>query len=260
MRLYTISTGQASQLCSVTRDTVLKWVKRGKVQAIRTAGGHFRINEDSLKPYFANNFIDEQVIDKPVIEEYSDGTSFCWEYHSSGGDVKDGCRECMVFKTRAEKCYLMAGLGKGTGFTGTFCKSNCYDCEYFNNMYKSDLNVLVVTENKELSNDLKRDIRGSITLKSSICEYDTSYIVQDFRPDFIIVDETLVKTQPDDLCRHLINDPRIHGAQIVLAISGTLPQERLLDGICATINTPFTSCALEDCIDKLQKNLLGKRN
>ena len=38
-----LTTTQAAKLLSVTPDTVLKWVKAGKVKSYRTLGGHFRI-------------------------------------------------------------------------------------------------------------------------------------------------------------------------------------------------------------------------
>ena len=42
------STGQAAKLCAVTPDTVLKWIKRGRLRARRTPGGHYRISREDL--------------------------------------------------------------------------------------------------------------------------------------------------------------------------------------------------------------------
>ncbi len=39
-----LTTGQAAKLCEVTPDTVLKWIRKGRLRGGRTAGGHFRIN------------------------------------------------------------------------------------------------------------------------------------------------------------------------------------------------------------------------
>jgi len=36
-----LTTGQMAKLLSVTPDTVLKWIKRDKLPALRTAGGHY---------------------------------------------------------------------------------------------------------------------------------------------------------------------------------------------------------------------------
>ena len=39
-----ITTGEAADMCCVTPDAVLKWIKGGKIPGVRTAGGHYRIN------------------------------------------------------------------------------------------------------------------------------------------------------------------------------------------------------------------------
>ena len=51
MREETVSTGQAAKLCGVKPDTILKWIKKDKIYAFQTAGGHYRIHKDKLKPY-----------------------------------------------------------------------------------------------------------------------------------------------------------------------------------------------------------------
>lgn len=43
---YTIP--QAAKICSVSRGTVWRWVKTGKLRAAVTAGGHHRIRKDEL--------------------------------------------------------------------------------------------------------------------------------------------------------------------------------------------------------------------
>ena len=44
--IYTIP--QAAEVCSVSRGTVWRWVKTGKLRAAVTAGGHHRIMKDDL--------------------------------------------------------------------------------------------------------------------------------------------------------------------------------------------------------------------
>ena len=43
-----ISTGKAAKMLSVTPDAVLKWIKKGKIPARRTPGGHYRIPLDAV--------------------------------------------------------------------------------------------------------------------------------------------------------------------------------------------------------------------
>jgi excisionase family DNA binding protein len=258
MDSQTISTGQAAKLCEVTRDTVLKWVKRGRLEAVRTAGGHFRINKESLRPYLISDVVKPG--ENSALPEISPAISYCWEYYAGDGAVKDGCRNCLVFQTRAEKCYLMAGLGKDAGHEGMHCKSTCMECEFYQYINEAVLKVLVVTENEAIQKELTAHIHDSFQLNFSTCGYDTAFSIQDFCPDIIVVDEALVNPASEDLCKHLIDDPRIHGAQIILAIRSDSRHSDLQEGICATIRKPFSAPELELCIQKLRSNLMGMTN
>jgi excisionase family DNA binding protein len=42
------STFQAAKVLGVSPDTVLKWIKAGKLPASRTLGGHYRIRRDTI--------------------------------------------------------------------------------------------------------------------------------------------------------------------------------------------------------------------
>jgi excisionase family DNA binding protein len=44
-----LTTFEAAKLISVTPDSILKWIKSGKLAAFRTPGGHYRINIDNIK-------------------------------------------------------------------------------------------------------------------------------------------------------------------------------------------------------------------
>ena len=44
-----LSTGEVARLCGVTRDAVLKWIKKGKLPATQTPGGHFRIPREACQ-------------------------------------------------------------------------------------------------------------------------------------------------------------------------------------------------------------------
>ena len=50
MQAELLTTGKAARFCSVKPDTVLKWIKKGRLPAARTAGGHYRIEEQDLLP------------------------------------------------------------------------------------------------------------------------------------------------------------------------------------------------------------------
>ena len=48
---YLLTTGQAAKLCEVAPDTILKWIRKGRLRGTRTAGGHYRINPRDLQPH-----------------------------------------------------------------------------------------------------------------------------------------------------------------------------------------------------------------
>jgi excisionase family DNA binding protein len=246
-----VSTGQAAKLCAVTPDTILKWIKNNRLEAVRTAGGHYRIMKEKLKPYLAES---QTTSTKELLQ-----INYCWEYHAKDEHINESCRDCMIFKSKAEKCYLMAGLGKNAGHAQTFCKTSCYECEYFNFVNKVQINVLIISENREMRKTLEAGDNRNLTLKFSCCGYETSTIIQEYKPDYIIIDESMVNSNPDELCKHILEDPRAHGSQIVLAITEKSTRHQIPDGVCASIRIPFYALDVEECIQNLQKNFFGKQ-
>ena len=60
--LKPLSVGKIAQLCNLDRTTIFRWIKRGKLKAWTTPGGHFRVSpEDFIK--FVHEF--EIPIEKP---------------------------------------------------------------------------------------------------------------------------------------------------------------------------------------------------
>jgi excisionase family DNA binding protein len=41
--IQTLTTGQAARYCHVSQATILNWIKKGKLEAYATPGGHYRI-------------------------------------------------------------------------------------------------------------------------------------------------------------------------------------------------------------------------
>ena len=102
-----ISTGQAAKLCAVTPDTILKWIKKNRIEAVKTAGGHYRISREVIKPYVVKTQYTGEIKNHVI--------NYCWEYHSKDDHMNESCRDCIIFVSKAEKCYLMATLGKEGG-------------------------------------------------------------------------------------------------------------------------------------------------
>ena len=79
----------------VTPDTVLKWIKKGRLAATRTAGGHYRVALPDLEPFMAG--FGQKARSRPSLEmtfppiPSQDGTKEdpeevpCWEFLSDEG-------------------------------------------------------------------------------------------------------------------------------------------------------------------------------
>ena len=140
-----LTTGQAAKLCAVTPDTVLKWIRSGQLKALRTAGGHHRIERADL----------EDMIPKPpppapellpiatasMAEAFATAAGprpavaprqfrYCWE-HKGGGRLLDACKQCVVYEFRAQRCYEIIKHAKELGHAGQFCNGTCKTCDYY---------------------------------------------------------------------------------------------------------------------------------
>ncbi|MFC1564661.1 helix-turn-helix domain-containing protein [candidate division KSB1 bacterium] len=259
MEKNTLSTGKAAKVCGVTPDTVLKWIKKGRVKALRTAGGHYRIDKESLKPFISKEVKSEGMVDVSNLLENMD-VSYCWEYHSRNGLIKSGCRDCMVFRAKAERCYLMAGLGQDSGHLGICCQESCHTCEYFRFISKTKFNVLIISDNEDLKKQLKSVSHKNLSIEFTCCGYETAMVVQDFRPDYIVIDDSMEKFVTEEISRHLLKDQRVHGAQIILAVQEHESQKLQNEGICASIKFPFNAGDLNTCFSELRLKMLGANN
>lgn len=116
-----ITTGEAAAIFDVEPDTVLRWIKSGVIPAIRTPGGHYRINR--------NVFLTKMIEDTSTKGESS--CSYCWEFNSDSGIIRNECKDCIVYKSRASKCYELCNLPFAIGHAKLFCSESCKDCQYF---------------------------------------------------------------------------------------------------------------------------------
>jgi excisionase family DNA binding protein len=126
-----ITTGEAAAMFDVDPDSVLRWIKSGDIDAIRTPGGHYRINRN----VFLTEIIKETAIKKK--DETQLPLPYCWEFNSESGIIKDECKECIVYKSRASKCYELSNLPVSIGHAKLFCSESCQDCQYFKSIFKS---------------------------------------------------------------------------------------------------------------------------
>ncbi|MBI5115729.1 excisionase family DNA-binding protein [Candidatus Poribacteria bacterium] len=239
-----VSTGKAARMLSVTPDTVLKWIKSGKLKARRTAGGHYRIPLDAIHELLSPGS-DLSVAKSAQAEEEAVP---CWEFHAVAGKVRDECHSCLVFKSGGDRCYEVGRILKGKGSGATCCPLSCEECSYYIHRKQQPVNVLVFTDNEELRQSLKRDsIQSRLRLQFTSCEYDCSLIVDSFRPECVVVDCAMELSVCEELCQHLAQDPRIPGVRIVLAIPWHAQCEtKLKDDNIIVVEQPLRLADLEN--------------
>lgn len=244
-----LTTGQAARMCSVTPDTILKWIQSGRLPASRTLGGHHRIDQRDI-----------ELLLKPAAQgvekhEKSNGARqfrYCWEYNGNGS-LLPGCRHCAVYEMRALRCYQVAKLAPDANHTKLFCSESCEECEYYNLVRTRATNVLMVTDDPSLTEKLKSEAESApFNLEFSTCEYECSFIIERFRPDFAVVDCSLGIDRSRDISSHLAQDPRTLFSRVILAANeGEFPNE-CDKMVFARIVKPLSIDDIAECIADFQ--------
>jgi excisionase family DNA binding protein len=210
-----LTTSEAAEFCSVQPDTVLKWIKRGKLRAARTAGGHHRIEYRDLEPFLRASCVGRkaQVTDETAVRPVR-----CWEFFSNQGVLRDACKECVVYRVRAAWCFEMLGLGTEGGHVKLFCQDSCEDCAYYRRVKGLKIHVLVASQDEDLIRRLAEEESESLSLRVVRNGYEASSVIHDFRPAFAVVDQDLIPDGGRELVECLTTDSRVPGLEIILAV------------------------------------------
>jgi excisionase family DNA binding protein len=206
-----LTTGEAANLCSVARDTVLKWINAKKLPSKQTPGGHHRVPRSALLPLI--NKRPQATTPEPKTKSIQ----FCWEYHSEDGKIKGDCLSCVVYRSKTHRCYELAELPVEAGHARTHCLTSCEECEYYALVAGQPVNVLVVSEDKAFQTGMAGQLeaaRGEIRFAAD--EYGCAALIADYRPDFVIVDCAIGPRRCRSLATRLLEDPRIPLVRVIL--------------------------------------------
>lgn len=247
-----LTTGQAAKLCSVTPDTVLKWIRKGRLEARRTAGGHFRIERRHLEPLLGPATGPETPAGQlPGCETRG---LRCWEYLSDRGVVREDCLECVVYRAGAARCFLMANLGPEVGHARRFCHNSCENCTYYRRVKGLATNVLVISPDERLAERFADEENERVAVRCARNGYEASAIIPDFRPAFAVVDQRLLAAGESGLLESLTTDLRVPGLKVVLAVSrktaertGKIPKSKLTVGV---VEEPLTLRKIAEVVDR----------
>ncbi len=209
-----LTTGQAAKLCSVTPDTVLKWIKKGKLSGVRTVGGHYRIERGELEKLGVLG--DCVQTRSQQLPECYDEDIRCWEYLSGSAGASEKCRQCVVYRVRATRCYLLAGMEEDVGHALQHCHGSCEDCAYYRWVNSLATNVMVITADDVLIQKLTGEPDDRIFLRFARSAYEASAIIESFRAAFVIIDRDSISTKKRELVDCIARDSRLPGTKIIL--------------------------------------------
>jgi len=242
-----LSTGKAAALCSVTPDTVLRWIKQGKLSAVRTAGGHHRVKRSELTP-----FLLLPPGDGPggAAERPQPGLSApCWEYLGEGGELREECRQCVVYRVRATRCFLLAGT---TGHGRSFCAGSCEECAYYRRVQSLTARVLFITTDRDLVQRIECSERDGVWVRIARSGYEAARMVDDFRPTFAIIDIGCFSGWQTELLEPLLADPRLAGLKVILTVSPQMTRWRRRElgtgAVAGVLEKPFGCRRLAEVI------------
>jgi excisionase family DNA binding protein len=211
-----LTTGGVARLCSVKADTVQKWIRRGRITAQRTAGGHYRIPLSDIEPFLTRS--SEVRWFSPPPNECRPQPLRCWEYLSDNGAVHDSCTKCVVYRVRAAWCFEVLGTGPESGHSRQFCRNqdSCQDCAYYQRVHGKRARILVITADEELVSHLGSQDDESTSLQFAANAYDASALIGVSRPGFVILDQDLCDGTAPQLLNCLIHEHRVPGLKIIL--------------------------------------------
>ncbi|MBU8933691.1 MAG: excisionase family DNA-binding protein [candidate division Zixibacteria bacterium] len=245
-----LTTTQAAKLLSVSPDTVLKWVKAGKVKSYRTLGGHFRIPISELR--MPESGLHDQA---PPVTLASDTQAhqYCWEFLAAGGKIKAECMDCITYRSRARRCYELKDLPGEFGCLNLLCDTDCNDCDYFKVVSGQGINVLILTGNRRLVKGINRIEQSGLQIRFASGEYETAVAIQSYRPDYIVIDCAFGKKRTANLCSSLFSDIRIPVARIILSSKTRTTEDYCDHEVFGWIRKPFSVEELNSCIRGVPK-------
>lgn len=240
MQRKLLTTGQAAEQCSVTRDAVLKWIKSGRLKARRTAGGHYRVDPEDLER-----------LDLSATEG---ADRFCWELRSEGGEIAEACRDCLAYRAKAKRCFELAAHDREAVRRTELCPVACEDCGYFRLVQGKSTKVAVLTPDPILAAKLTRAKAGpDLDVLISRSEYSLSAALEEFRPDFVVIDTVIGRDRALELGTELSEDGRLPFIRLLFASAGDDVPEFCDGRIFAHIERPFTLANVRACISRIRR-------
>ncbi len=205
------SSGEIAKLCAVKRDSVVKWIRAGKLPANRTAGGHYRVPRSHLI-----EFMQKRRSGVPL-DRLGKNQAYCWEFHAKKGKIHGDCKKCICFRSRTLRCYELIKSGLSGGHNAVFCLDSCESCDYYKAVRARPAKIILVTGKEETASRMKSDaVNFNCEVRVARSGYQCSTILHSFQPDYIILDGVPNEANLDELIRDLTDDVRRAGARLII--------------------------------------------
>ena len=241
-----LTTGEVAKLCGVTPDAVLKWIKKGKLPATRTVGGHYRVSRDACVALGLAKSNGEELPD--AVGGHPAGSRIpqrCWEYFGLQGTPPETCTNCLVYQSQAQYCYRLAELCELAGQGHAFCATDCQECPFYRACQGMATTVLVITRDGSLRRGLEKGYDPEkISLHFARSGYESSRVIGKVRPAVVVLDSELPEVREGTLPESIAHDDRIPGAKIFVA-SRAGDKETVERLALPTLGAPFTARGIE---------------
>jgi len=245
-----LTTGEVAKLCGVTPDAVLKWIKRGRLPATRTAGGHYRVSRSDVSALGLGDIREENCGVAPSSAQRTGPQVRCWEYFGRGGTLLESCRSCLVYAARAQNCFALAQLGEQSGHRMQFCQTDCADCAFYRACHGMATAVLLISRDDALARRLAKQIDPErIALRIARSGYEGSTLIGSMRPAVVVMDSDLPEVKDGLLPESITQDERMRGARVFVALREG--DEVTVDRLATpTLAAPFTGKQLEQLVQQ----------
>jgi len=242
------TTTEAARRLDVSPDTVLKWARAGKIECYRTPGGHARISKRAIASMMPGRAGEAST---PAAGTHDPTYQYCWQFYAEGNEAKPECLDCVAYRSRAARCYEMREIPEQFGHLKLHCQDSCEACDYYQLMQGRGTMALILTRNRSLKGALRDEAEDTdLLLRFASSEYECASIIDNFRPDFIVIDCSLGRSRTRELCRNLGRDERIPFTRIFLAAQAPNVKDCAEGEIFGWIRKPFTYEQLKDCLSR----------
>ncbi|RPI19958.1 MAG: helix-turn-helix domain-containing protein [Acidobacteriales bacterium] len=239
------TTGQAAELCGVTADTMLRWVKSGRLRAERTAGGHYRIPCNELVPLVRSQ------VERSGRERNASQPLYCWEYFSRQGAVRQECHECIVYKSGAALCFRLLESVAAAGHGKRHCREACDQCAFYRRVNSLPTNILVITPDPGSMSGLGES--STLKVRFARTAYDASAAIHGFWPGFVVIDDGFSSSDEAELISCLMSDKRVPGLRIMLTAHAGGRRRAIpswcKDSVIGVLPKPLSASCIESLIN-----------